>query len=236
MYRKIQQLLVGLSLALRVCHSIDTVVIKDVTTAEIKSDNYPHPYPQNVDKEWHITHDYGRWLIVIEDMVLEESDQCSKDFLAIIDGEASMQPTKFCGSRKKTQYLTSGALVKLRFHTDDENQRRGFKLTVKRMLDDEEEERKSRQNAAKGSVHYDSSAPWIMPVLVGSVGFAFIVCLGLVMFMLCEIRRKRLEKGSNNMANPVLQWPPRQRSNSKSYGRQASNSSTAPLTHERFMY
>lgn len=98
--------------------------------------------------------------------------------------------------------------------------------------------------AAKASVHvYQKDQPydsWMFKVLIGSLGCATLVFTFLITFLCLEMRKKRLERRSRQFytANGgVIQWPPRTRSDSKSYGRQNSNSSTAPLTrHERQGY
>lgn len=96
--------------------------------------------------------------------------------------------------------------------------------------------------AAKASVYqkdqlYDSL---MFKVLLGSLGCATLVFTVLITFLCLEMRKKRLERRPRqfyNVNSGVLQWPPRPRSDSKSYGRQHSNSSTAPLTiHDRHGY
>ena len=60
----------------------------DITTEtklDVFSTNYPQLYPSGEDKEWRLSHDYGKWLIILQDFHLESSVGCTKDFLEIIE-------------------------------------------------------------------------------------------------------------------------------------------------------
>lgn len=224
------------------CCSTEVIEITTETKMDVFSTNYPQPYPSQEDKEWRMSHDYGRWLIILQDFHIGYSVGCVKDYLEIL--EDNTRPKRYCGRKTKENIISTGSKVRIHFHSDETGKERGFRLTVKRLLDEDDMKRKSQAEAAKASVHvYQKDQPydsWMFKVLIGSLGCATLVFTVLITFLCLEMRKKRLERRPRQFytANGgVIQWPPRTRSDSKSYGRQNSNSSTAPLTsHERQGY
>lgn len=217
----------------------EVIEIRTETKQEISSTNYPGPYPSGEDKEWRIRHDYGQWVIIFQDFNIEESSGCMKDYLEVI--EDNNRPSRYCGPKQKLDIVTQTSSVKIRFHSDADTQGKGFKLTVQPFLNEEQKKKKSQSEAATASVHVPvaDEKTWMFYVLLASLGCALLVFLVLITFLCLEMRKKRMERRPKQyyITQSALQWPPRKRTDSKSYGRQASNSSTAPLTLDgRNMY
>ena len=70
---------------IEVCCSTEVIEITTETKMDVFSTNYPLPYPSLEDKEWRMSHDYGRWLIILIDLHIEYSNGCVKDYLEILE-------------------------------------------------------------------------------------------------------------------------------------------------------
>ncbi|XP_063396516.1 mannan-binding lectin serine protease 1-like [Mytilus trossulus] len=220
--------------------SKEVIDITTETNVEVFSTNYPRPYPSEEDKEWRMSQEYGKWQIILVDFQLQNSIGCSKDYLEI--NEENSQPKRLCGRKSKQSIISIGSKVRLHFHSDDQDEARGFRLTVKRLMDDDDMKKKSKDEAANVSVINRMEESWMFRVLLGALGCAVLVFTVLITLLCLEMRKKRLDHrpdrfNISSFTDGGLHWPPRTRSDSKSYGRQNSNSSTAPLTQNgRFAF
>ena len=46
------------------------------------------------------------------------------------------RPKRYCGRKAKENIISTGSKVRIHFHSDETGKERGFRLTVKRLLDE----------------------------------------------------------------------------------------------------
>ncbi|XP_048584181.1 MAM and LDL-receptor class A domain-containing protein 1 isoform X2 [Nematostella vectensis] len=104
-------------------------------TGEITSPNYPSPYPPGVDCTWTVIPppQYDNVAITIHDMDIENTPQCSKDYLVIEDITGTRVEHKLCGDEGKVNktIALSWHQGMLQFRSDADGNGRGFRATYK---------------------------------------------------------------------------------------------------------
>uniref|UniRef100_A0A915JRJ0 CUB domain-containing protein n=1 Tax=Romanomermis culicivorax TaxID=13658 RepID=A0A915JRJ0_ROMCU len=108
--------------------------LKDGTTQQLTSPNYPNAYPLSTKCVWIIGGRNGRTLSVqFDEIQLESSDGCRKDNLKVINGYEGSDPVlaKYCGSPSNKPLVTSTSnFLYIEFVSDDSGVGKGFSLTV----------------------------------------------------------------------------------------------------------
>eukprot|EP00094_Tigriopus_californicus_P007480 TCALIF_07202-PA protein Name:"Similar to CUBN Cubilin (Canis familiaris)" AED:0.20 eAED:0.21 QI:0/0.76/0.57/0.97/0.85/0.88/35/0/3998 len=110
---------------------------RNSTTTLISSPGYPTSYGNNLHKEWIVESPIGtKMKVQVLLMALESSWLCRNDFLEIYDGSFGSREWNRTGKicRRYDQrkvYFSSGNVLKLRFVTDSNGSRRGFRVLVK---------------------------------------------------------------------------------------------------------
>ena len=109
------------------------------------SPGYPSVYPEYQDCTWIITAPTGSKIrIHFSDFELESSSPCKYDYVSVYDGyvsgtiennngtrtEMSGRVANMCGSRNSTEDITTDYKMIVKFHSDDSQQRRGFKADI----------------------------------------------------------------------------------------------------------
>ncbi|XP_077993791.1 cubilin-like [Glandiceps talaboti] len=98
----------------------------------INSPGYPGVYPHDTDCTWTITVEPGQTITVaFGTLALEEHENCSFDYLEILDGltESSTSLGKWCSSITPSPVTTSGPYAYIHFHSDATNSDDGFHVT-----------------------------------------------------------------------------------------------------------
>ena len=107
-------------------------LIVDVPGSTIITPNYPDPYDTNLDCKLTLTFE-DRVSIVFEDFYLESGSTCQRDWLEVHDGEdsnSSLIGEKLCGYDIPSPIESSGNSMTLVFHSDDNDNYRGFKIVA----------------------------------------------------------------------------------------------------------
>ncbi|VVC39264.1 EGF-like, conserved site,EGF-like calcium-binding domain,CUB domain,EGF domain,EGF-like calcium- [Cinara cedri] len=105
-------------------------------TGEITSKNYPNLYPNNEECEWTISMKEGNRISLkfIERFNLEQSVNCTKDYLQIfdyIDGDWVPIVDRLCGRKVPPVFNSTETKLKIRLKTDSVLQGDGFKAIWK---------------------------------------------------------------------------------------------------------
>lgn len=123
---------------------------------EFTSPGYPGFYPSNTTCEWNIISNYGYTIeITIEDSWFDISSSCSSDYLAVCkinmilnvvlinfflqiysgNDDTGLEILRLCKRQTNPITITSGANEAfVRFESDTESQRKGFKATYRTVL------------------------------------------------------------------------------------------------------
>ncbi|XP_053316440.1 hatching enzyme 1.2-like [Spea bombifrons] len=86
-------------------------------------------YPDNADAVYSIIAPRGyKVSLTFSYFNMEDSVNCSKDYLIVTDGAATIAPAlgKFCGFNLPPALVSSGNVMLLQFHSDDQNNSYGF--------------------------------------------------------------------------------------------------------------
>ncbi|VVC39263.1 EGF-like, conserved site,EGF-like calcium-binding domain,CUB domain,EGF domain,EGF-like calcium- [Cinara cedri] len=107
-------------------------------SGEFTSPRYPQYYPSSTTCEWNIVSEYGYSIeITIEDLSIETSSSCTKDFLAIYSGNDDSGPELLRVCHRQTNPITitpGGNQAFVRFVTDYQFENKGFKATYEIVL------------------------------------------------------------------------------------------------------
>ncbi|XP_022177373.1 cubilin-like [Myzus persicae] len=110
----------------------------DQPEGEFTSPGYPAFYPPSTTCEWNIVADYGNTIeITILDFWFESSRSCTFDALAIYSGHDDSGPEllRICHKQTSPIIVTSGGNeVFIKFDSNAESQRKGFRATYKTIL------------------------------------------------------------------------------------------------------
>ena len=99
----------------------------------IQSPNYPAKYDNNIDCIVMVRLNEGDVVsLELLEFYVHRSFQCEHDFLEIRDGDnhEAKLITKICGSYRPTYFKSSGNTMHMRFHSNAEITRKGFRLKV----------------------------------------------------------------------------------------------------------
>ena len=97
----------------------------------ISTPNYPNFYRPNSMYYWLLTAPRAQRIqIIIQDLEIEQSRNCDKDFLKIYDGntESDTLLGTYCGYIRSTAFKSSGRYMYLFFRSDDSYARKGFRI------------------------------------------------------------------------------------------------------------
>ncbi|KAM8971861.1 ovochymase-1 [Pelodytes ibericus] len=100
-------------------------------SAEIRSPCYPETYPDRVDCQWIIYSTSGKTVkLQISDLSLEESTNCTWDYLRILDGPNNVSSllVSLCGHKTDLTVQSSGSYLTVQFHSDKSLGSRGFRI------------------------------------------------------------------------------------------------------------
>ncbi|CAH2276338.1 ovochymase-1 [Pelobates cultripes] len=100
-------------------------------SAEIMSPHYPEIYPNGVDCQWLIYSTSGlRLRLLINDLYLEESANCTWDYLKVFDGSNNVSKliVSLCGLKTDLNVESTGSYLLLHFYTDKSLGYRGFRI------------------------------------------------------------------------------------------------------------
>lgn len=106
------------------------------TSGVITHPNYPDKYNINKDCKWRITVGVGKKIqIKIREMIIEGSSSCKYDYVQIKDGlsNGAAELGKFCGSNLPTPVSSTGNTMMVRFYSDEQYTKEGFKLEWKEL-------------------------------------------------------------------------------------------------------
>ena len=101
----------------------------------IESPNYPEEYGNNVDCTIKVRLSEDELVsLEILDFNVQHSSFCDKDFLEMRDGDTNESKLidKICGRyvKSSTDFKSSGNTMYLRFYSNDESTRKGFRIKV----------------------------------------------------------------------------------------------------------
>ncbi|XP_053316442.1 astacin-like metalloendopeptidase [Spea bombifrons] len=91
-------------------------------------------YPNNVDAAYSIIAPQGyKVSLTFSYFYMEDSINCSKDYLIVTDGAATIAPAlgKFCGMKLPPALVSSGNVMLLQFHSDDQKNSYGYKASYR---------------------------------------------------------------------------------------------------------
>ncbi|XP_063785241.1 ovochymase-1 isoform X3 [Pseudophryne corroboree] len=100
-------------------------------SADVRSPNYPSAYPSRLDCWWIINLASGNRLeVLVVDLALEDSPNCTWDFLSVYDGTGNRTQllVTLCGNMSNLVLYTSSNFLTLHFHTDVSVASRGFHI------------------------------------------------------------------------------------------------------------
>ncbi|KAM9311465.1 ovochymase-1 [Gastrophryne carolinensis] len=110
------------------CSNAEVISTK---SADLRSPDYPRSYDNGLDCWWTLRSSLGNRLqIVIVDLALEDSPNCTWDALKIYDGAGNQTQLldNFCGKLSNLTLRSGGGPVTLHLHTDGSVGSRGFHL------------------------------------------------------------------------------------------------------------
>ncbi|XP_071111115.1 cubilin-like [Haliotis cracherodii] len=113
------------------CGGTLNITTTDYTT--LTSPNYPGPYPNRQDCNWIIYAPPNTNIEAkVRNTLIESTSQCSYDYLEICDGMRSSvsDPGRYCGD-DSTDYISSGHIISVRFHSDSSTRYKGFQMLLK---------------------------------------------------------------------------------------------------------
>ncbi|XP_071091816.1 cubilin-like [Haliotis cracherodii] len=96
----------------------------------LQSPGYPENYQNNMNCVWTITTTMSDIKIKVVNSDIEHSASCNYDYVTVYDGSSTDSTVlgTFCGTQKPT-YVSSGTAVTIRFHSDNSNTFKGFRLS-----------------------------------------------------------------------------------------------------------
>ncbi|XP_073400354.1 ovochymase-1 isoform X6 [Dendrobates tinctorius] len=100
-------------------------------TSKLKSPGYPVTYLSGLDCRWIISSESGHELaLYIVDLGLEDSPNCTWDFLSIYDGDGNDTTllVSLCGNKSNRVFISRSGFLILHFHTDNSVSSRGFHI------------------------------------------------------------------------------------------------------------
>ncbi|KAM4038283.1 ovochymase-1 [Anomaloglossus baeobatrachus] len=100
-------------------------------TSNVKSPGYPVTYLNALDCRWTIISESGNELkLNIVDLGLEDSPNCTWDFLSIYDGDGNETTllASLCGNKSNRVFSSDSGFLTLHFHTDESVNARGFHI------------------------------------------------------------------------------------------------------------
>ena len=104
----------------------------DNNKQEITSPNYPRNYHNSKTCTWKLEAPQGRRIgLKFLDFDLEQSSGCRYDWLKVYNGGSDSSPTlkdKLCGTSRPSNTASSGNQLFLKFHTDGDASKTGFKI------------------------------------------------------------------------------------------------------------
>ncbi|XP_046549563.1 deleted in malignant brain tumors 1 protein-like isoform X2 [Haliotis rubra] len=110
-----------------------TLTISTTDNTTLTSPFYPGPYPNRQDCKW-IIHAPAHTTIEaqIRDSIVEGVLPCPNDYLEVYDGvmSSSSSAGKYCG-HDDTDYISSGPIITVRFHSDSSTRYKGFQMHLK---------------------------------------------------------------------------------------------------------
>ncbi|CAG2209067.1 unnamed protein product [Mytilus edulis] len=188
-------------------------ILRDRSDIKVKTPNYPDNYPHNSTKIWRFKHNYGVWSVSIDRFVLENSLDCRKDFLEIMENKTSV---KFCGTKSSGSLYTSrGPEILLKFSSDGSMQQMGFHLEVlhfvtegdiEKTINERERKRAARANVTK-FVEGKLTDSVLFLTLISLLGLALVSLILLIVYYIVNINRKNRRQNSNYNRNVVFQTP-----------------------------
>ncbi|KAM4677967.1 ovochymase-1 [Discoglossus pictus] len=135
-------------------------------SAEVKSPGYPSPYPNTQDCKWIIYSSAGKNIkLVILDLSLEDSRNCTWDFLNVHDGpnNSSQLLGSLCGLKTGIVLLSSGSFLTLHFHTDKSVGDRGFAVHYGDLTEPLDQPGRTLESSrSEGTCGYTSVDPIVM--------------------------------------------------------------------------
>ena len=104
----------------------------DNNKQEITSPNYPRNYHNSKTCTWKLEAPQGRRIgLKFLDFDLEQSSGCRYDWLKVYNGGSDSSPVlkdKLCGASRPSNTASSGNQLFLKFHTDGDASKTGFKI------------------------------------------------------------------------------------------------------------
>jgi len=98
----------------------------------ITTPNYPNVYPASQDKVYPIKVDEGYVIeIVFSDFTLEAKSDCSADWVQVVDDDGTELLKKSCGTTKPGKVTSKTKSLKVKFHSDANNQYKGLRAEWK---------------------------------------------------------------------------------------------------------
>ncbi|XP_053318135.1 ovochymase-1 [Spea bombifrons] len=115
-------------------------------SGEIRSPFYPKSYPNGMDCRWIVYSISGKRLkLQIHEFALEDSKNCTWDFLEILDGPNNVSKilVTLCGHKPALTLQSGGSFVTLHFHTDKSIVNRGFRIHYEEVTEASGQSRRS---------------------------------------------------------------------------------------------
>jgi len=100
----------------------------------IKSPNYPNSYTANLDKEYNVEVAAGSKIeLTFTDFNIEPQSSCIYDWVQVVDSDGKNIGQKLCGTSKPDPIKSSGNTLKVKFHSDESENYKGFSATWKKV-------------------------------------------------------------------------------------------------------
>ena len=102
------------------------------TSGEITNPNYPNNYDINKNCDWFITASDNQQIeLTIKEMDVEKGPSCNYDYIRLQEGfdHAGSIIGTYCGKNPPEPIRSSGNKVRVTFHSDDQQTRKGFKIS-----------------------------------------------------------------------------------------------------------
>lgn len=113
------------------------IITKTSEPTEVKSKNYPKNYPADQYMNWIFNQTAGKWAMTINDFHLEDSQHCENDYMLIRRSNSkSVAPLKLCGNVFSHSYVSDGPYLHIEFHSNSQEESKGFSITVQYLLDE----------------------------------------------------------------------------------------------------
>lgn len=184
-----------------------TITVVNSTT--INSPNYPKNYPPNTTVTWMLRGNdgVGTWeLFFTEDIKLEQSKTCVKDYLEINENN---DPKRLCGHIQDfPPHKSKTPELKITFKSDGNVQDKGFKIRVIHVIDHQDikklKEMGDGLEAKKANVIHnyndepDTHQKTIYIILVAVLAVAVLVFVVLLICLLIGVYNKRRQRYRTN--------------------------------------